>query len=882
VNAIREWIARVVGLVLRRNRRIEDELRTHRDLLIDELRASGMTVAEARHAAGAKLGSLSAAANAYRDQSGLPALDSWACDLRYSMRSLHRTPAAAVSMVLVLGLGIGVSTAVATALHALVWQPLPVPGSEHLVKLGAEFSGRFSRHVQGSEWFVSLPELDTYRQRVHALISVAGVDEESLIWQHDGDARSVQAALVTTDYFTLLQVRPVMGRLLSARDSDAPMTVVSYRFWADDLAGDPAVVGRSLVLGRTAYMIVGVMERTFSGTESEPVDIWLPLVAAVRARGDAAALTEPDLSWLQFIGRLAPGASLASATAEANAIAAGLDRDHHPGRRMRMVVTRASRLALGSFQSHDRGTLIAGGTAAVLLIVVLLLICGSNVAALQLARGAAREKEFAVRIALGAGRGRLAQSIVAELSVIATASALAGVAIAAGLLGILQRWLPLREVVGTLTPDLRMLTFGIAYALLVTIGFGLAPVRQALRLDCLAGLKGMPGPMPAWRLRRILNAAQIAVSLALLSVSAWAGRGAEHAFRVSLGYSPTSLFIVQPDRASVPGGTPADLARFVDRLQDALRSTPGISAVGRTLIAPFWGSGTTHVRIDGGSEPVPVSFSEADETYFRALGVTALVGSIPHPTEADAILVNAAFARRFWGTDAGALGHVVEVPDAVTRHPRQIVGVIPEIHTISVGQPDPPICYLPAVPNTETMQNLVVRAAGATPVPRLVSAATGLIAPGTFVRVVPVTERIHGQLTPAIMGATIAALIGVLSLIVAAVGIHGIVSHAVTTGTRDIGIRLALGASRIRVLGSVIGPNLRSAAVGAVTCALALMVCSLSASSAFRSVFLGLDPADPTPFLTAVLVLGVVVCGAAYVPAQRALGVDPIDSLRRE
>jgi hypothetical protein len=436
--------------------------------------------------------------------------------------------------------------------------------------------------------------------------------------------------------------------------------------------------------------------------------------------------------------------------------------------------------------------------------------------------------------------------------------------------------------VGTLTPDLRMLSFAIAYAVLVTIVFGLAPVRQALRFDCLAGLKGMPGPMPAWRLRRILTAAQVAVSLALLSVSAWAGRGAEHAFRVSLGYSPNGLFIVQPDRASVPGGTPANLALFVDRLQDALRSTSGISAVGRTLIAPFWGSGTTQVRIDGGRELVQVSFSKADETYFRVLGVTALVGRIPQPTEADTILVNAAFARRFWGTDAGALGHVVDVPYAATRHPMQIVGVIPAIHTTSVGQADPPTYYLPAVPNTETMQNLVVRAAGATPVPRLVADATRLIAPGTFVSVVPVTERIQRQLTPAIMGAAIAALIGVLSLIVAAVGIHGIVSHAVTTGTRDIGIRLALGASRTRILGSVIGANLRSAAVGAAISALALIVCSLSASSAFRVAFLGLDPADPTPFLMAVLVLGVVVCGAAYVPAQRALAVDPIDSLRRE
>jgi predicted permease len=883
MKVIREWTSRLLSLWRRRGADIATELETHRALLIDELKASGMTDAEAHHTAGATLGSLSATAAAYEDQRGVPALETWARELRYALRSLRRTPATALSIVVVLGLGIGVSTAAATVLHALVWQTLPVPEAGRVVKLGLQFSGRFSRHVQGGEWLASVPELEAYRQRVTAFTGLAGVDDELVMWQHDGDARNVNAALVTGDYFPLLRVRPAMGRLLDGSDTDAPVVVVSHRFWTSDLLRDPAVVGRPLTLGRTSYTIVGVAEDAFSGTEPEPVDIWAPLAAAARSRGDTAALSEADFSWLQLVGRLAPGASIASAQAEANSAAATLDRDH-PGRRTAVIVARASRLAPMTVQSRDQGALIAGGVSAVVLILILLLICGSNAAALLLARGASREKELAVRIALGAGHARLVQSIAAELSIIAAAGALAGIGLAAGLLGVLQRWLPIREVTGTLMPDLRMLTFAAAYAGLVMAVFGLAPVRQALRVDCLGSLKGAAGRMPAMRLRRIVMATQVAVSLTLLLASACVARGLDRAFHVDPGYSTDGLFIVQPDRASVPGGTPADLAVFAVELRDRLASAPGISAVGTAFVAPFWGAGTTQVQIDGAGSLVQTRFNAADDGYFRALGVRASVGVIPHPAEAGAIVVNTAFAHKFWGSDAAALGHVVELPPIPTaaRQPMRIVGVIPAIHTTDVGQPDAPTYYLPSVDTSATMRNLIVHADRATSIVPVVMGAARTIAPGTFVRVVPISERIRAQTTPRVIGAAVAALVGLLSLFVAAVGIHGIVSQAVTARTRDIGIRMALGAPRARILAAVIGTNLRAAAIGAAVCAAGLIVLSHVASAAFRSIFLGLDPADPVPLLTAIAVLCLAVCAAAYGPARRALAVDPMESLRRE
>jgi predicted lysophospholipase L1 biosynthesis ABC-type transport system permease subunit len=212
----------------------------------------------------------------------------------------------------------------------------------------------------------------------------------------------------------------------------------------------------------------------------------------------------------------------------------------------------------------------------------------------------------------------------------------------------------------------------------------------------------------------------------------------------------------------------------------------------------------------------------------------------------------------------------------------RIVGVIPAIDTTNVGQTDAAMYYLPTVDRTATLQNLIVRAANATPVARVVTDAARTMAPGTFVRIVPVNDRLRGQLTPSILGAAVVSLVGLLSLIVAGVGIHGLVSHAVTAGTHDIGIRLALGAPRDRILTSVVGVNLRAAAIGATVCVLVLFALSRSISGPFRSVFLGLDPADPIPYLTASLVLAAAVCVATFVPARRALAIDPIVSLRRE
>ncbi len=487
---LRSILLRVAGVLGagRRNREILEELEAHRDLLAAEYRRAGLADAEARRAAVLRFGSVEAAAGAYRDQRGLPWLESWIQECRLAVRSLRRSPGVVLSMVLVLGLGIGFSTAVATVFQRAVWQGLPVPEPDRVVRLSLDLAGKFSRKVLGAESRFSYPELVEYHEETHALEAVAGMSHASVLWRRDTGIRPVAAVRVTGDYFRALRVIPRIGRVLSPNDALQPVVVISHRLWVDQFESDAAILNRTMVLDRSNYTIIGVVPEEFTGTQIAPVDLWLPLEAALTLAGNATQLSEANTSWLQAIGRLAPGASITSATAEAAVMAARFDAEY-PGRRSTIGIASATRLGTEFLRPHDRGKWVATVTGVAGLTGVLLLVCGSNVAALLLARGVTRQRELAVRAALGAGRGRLAQQLVAEVGVIAAASAVIGLAICQLAIRLIAIRLGLPSFNLSFT-DPTVIGFVLCFALGVAFFFGLGPARQAMRVDCLSGLKG--------------------------------------------------------------------------------------------------------------------------------------------------------------------------------------------------------------------------------------------------------------------------------------------------------------------------------------------------------------------------------------------------------
>ena len=864
----------------RQDDEIDEELRAHRDMLAAQYRKSGMNRSEAERVAAAAFGPLASAADDYRAQRGLPRLEHWVRDVIYAVRSLRRTPAVVLAMVLVLGLGIGLSTAIATVLHSIAWQPLPVPDAQHVVKLSQAFGGRVSRHVRGQNGWFSYPELMDYRAGTQTLDGIAGIDEEQVAWQTATNVRAIGATLVTGDYFTALRATPARGRLLTQSDAERPVAVVSHRFWRQSLNSDNEVVGGQLVLDRTAYTVVGVANATFAGTNAVPTDVWLPLEFATRARGESASLAERDFSWLQTVARLARSSTLEQAVAEAQVVAARLD-DARPEQHRVITVHPATRLDPALRDGHDRDKVLAVASATGVLVFVLLAICGSNVAALLLARGASREKELAIRLALGAGRGRLAQQLIAEVLVLAAAASTIGVAACVIVLRVLEIWLPVEELIGPIAPGVRTFLLAAASGLAVMFVFGIAPVRHALRIDTLGGLKGDRSRMPVMLLRRVLLAAQVATSLVLLVGAAWLTRGVARIAAYDPGFVTSGLWTVQPDRASLGRLPASDIAAFTDRLRAMLERQPGVEIVGTASVAPFGGLATTQVHIDAASDPVPLHFNEVDRTYFDALGVPVVAGRFPIAAEPDAGLVNASLATTLWGSEEAALGHLLEVPaDAALRIIR-IVGVVPALQTVSAGVVDAPMIYLP-LREGHPPSVLLVRAATGTQVARLATGMVQSLSPGAFARVMLVEDRIERAAGPARLGATIAGLMGLLGLIVSSAGIHGIVAHSVAARTREIGIRVALGAPPRRLLRAIIGSSLRSVAVGAGVAAALLILLAGSFSHEFKAALFGLDPLDPAALAVPLVVLAAVVLTAAYLPARRALDIAPTDALRHE
>jgi predicted permease len=800
-------------------------------------------------------------------------------------------------MVLVLGLGIGLGTAILAIVHGVLWRDLQVPDADRVAKLSLSFQGSSSRKVLGHLSGFSYPELTAYAERATSMDAVAAYRDERILWRRDGDARLVNATLVTANYFRALRVPPAIGRLLSAEDAHAPVVVVSERFWREALGGRPDILGSTLALERRTCTVIGVLAAPFRGTEIMPADVWLPLESTVAARGSGSLLTEENTSWLWALGRLAPEASLQSARAEAAVAAAHMDANY-PGRHTTIAVTRASAMDPGPLGRIDRAVLIGAGTGLSAIIGILLLICGSNVGGLLLARGATRQREFALRIALGAGRARIAQQLVAEIAVVTFAGAVAGVFVCWLTLRLLGQLPPLAGIAGAIALDWRLLGLAALSALVVALLFGMAPTRQALRVDCLAGLKGQAMVfgvrVPSARLRGWLVSMQVALSLVLLVAAGLVARGIERTFRLDPGYPFAGLFTIQPDVAPAPAGSPrtGDLAGSPrtggpssGELSERLEATPGIRSVGHMMMAPFRGIGVSMARTDTMPAPVPVHFNKVDAAYLRTLGVPLLVGRAFTPGDLDAVVVNAALARAFWGSERGAIGQTMAVPiplEGAATRTVEVIGVVPAVQTENLGVPDPPAYYELLAPGERANAFVVVRADPGVAVPRLALEAARVLDRDAYVQVTPIEEQIAARTGVARLAAVGAAFLGLLALAVAAVGIHGIVAHAVICRTRDIGVHLALGASRARVLGLILRQTMSGVAIGALGAGVLVAAVTLSFPQPFKSALFGLSPADPVAFLAATLTLAVVTLGAAWLPARRAVGISPIEALRHD
>ncbi len=790
-------------------------------------------------------------------------------DLRFAARTLLRSPGFALVAVLTLAVGIGATTAIFSVLYAVVLRPLPFPEPERLVSLS-------ETTPTGEDFSTSEPNYLDFREQARSFAHLAALTDHEVALLGEREPERLQGVAVTPNYFAALGVAPAIGRAFLAEEAGpgAAVAVLSHALWAARFGADPGAVGRPIDLGGEPFTVVGVMPEGFV-SPGDP-DIWLPLAPSAGAEREDHALA--------MVGRLAPGVSSEAAAAEMRAIAARLGERYpatNGGWSVRLEPLR-ERMLGGEL---TRTLWVLMGAVGLLL----LLMC-ANLANLLLARGVSRRREMGLRAALGAGPARLAGQLLAESLLLAAAGAAAGLLVAAWGVPLVRLLLPPETPrLAEIGVDGAVLSFTLAASVLCALLFGIFPALQASSSDVRTALReGSRGSSAAGRrVRDALVIGEVALAMTLLVAAMLLAGSFLRLQAVATGFADAEVLAVPLTLPGPQFEEHGEMARVLAEVEARLRALPGVSAVGATNVAPLEGGGTVgNLSVEGRpSGPGETSFARwrsVTAGFFEAAGVSLLRGRTLEPADfapdaPAAIVVTDAFARRlFPGEDP--IGRRVAMGVNGTNW-RTIVGMVEDVRDIRLAEAPQPLFFLPEVGGWPWMTLLVRTAADPAPLAPAVRSAIWSVGPTLAI---PTVEPISAARRDAMSGPRfnllLMAAFAAVALFLAVIGVYGIMSHTVLRRTREIGIRIALGARPERVLRMVVGRGLRlvlaGVAVGAVA---ALAFARLLGSLLFETA-----PSDPATLAgTAALLTGVALA-AAWVPARRAARADPMEALRHE
>lgn len=884
-------LARIVRLRLRSlgrgtalDRELDEELQYHADRLTEEHVARGLSPAEARRAALVAIGGVEQRKEACRDARGVSFVDHALRDVRLALRQLSRQPAFTVAAIVSLALGIGANTAMVQLLDALAYRALPVAAPGELVEIRLEGDGRAGRHTgRNRQW--SQPQWQALQERQDAFQSMLAFGDTRFNLATTGEVRYVEGLWVSGSFFSTLRVAPEVGRLFVPEDDTPgcglPGAVISYALWQREFGGRADVLDQTIPFGSSRVKILGVTPRTFFGVEvGRSFDVAMPLCAAGYERRDHW--------WLAAIGRLKPGWSIAQAQAHFAQIVPAIQRDTMPLTfdpehasaydAMRPVLVSA-RAGVSPLRQAYRQPLWI-----LTVISALVLLIGSvNLANLLLARAAAREQEFTVRLAIGGSRGRVFQQVFTESLVLAAMGSVAAVGVAALVSRSLVAMLSTRvdPIYLDVAPDWRIFAATSGVALAAAVLFGILPAVRAARASELR-----PGPRTATAAgglatRRWLVSAQLAFTVVLLF-------GALLFLRSFVNLSTEDMGI-RPDRVVIanvffpPAAFPPErrAVAYAD-LERSLEAMPGVSRVAEAFTTPIGGSFSDRdIRIRGqlaGNSNVNV----VSAGYFDAVGTPLLAGrdfdqrdTAGSPRVA---IVNESFAARF--LDGQALGkRVATVNDPGTPDTEyEIVGIVGNQKYLLVREPFPPIFYPASSQEPPGLtRRYVIRSAAAPPeTMREATAILGALDPSITVRYASLSAQVADAMIQDRLMARLAGIFALVALLLATVGLYGVVAYGVACRRAEIGLRLALGATRSTVLAMM----LREVAVMIAIGAAAGTVVSLVASRTLGSLLFELQPSDPVTLGAAVLLLVIAGVGATISPSWRAAGTDPLRALR--
>ena len=875
------------------------EIAAHIELETVRLKEQGLSEEEARVAARRAFGNVTQAEERFYESGRWLGWDHLAQDVRFALRMLRKNPGFTLVAVLTLALGIGANTAIFSVIDAVMLRKLPVKDPQDLIQLAtvgpygvATFSHPGYRRFRDENHVCSEMGVIGWLNKLHASI--------------DGQAETVEGRIVSGNFFSLLGVGTSVGRTFTSQDEKTPQSsavaVISYDYWKRRFGLSPSVVGKGITLNRTVFAIVGVTPAGFSGPEvGYSPDVYVPMTTEPVFHEERSWLDQPDFHWLRIVGRLKPTVSREQARADLDVIYREVLADiptqgWSPTERrdflsMRLeVASAASGLVFGLPKELPK-------TLSILMAMVglVLLVSCANVANLLLGRATARQKEIAVRLAIGAGRYRLIRQLLTEGAVLA---------VAAGALGLLCAYWASAAVVTLLSlgreslyldlrPDPHVLGFTGALALLATLLFGVAPALHGTRLDLTPTLKesagGLRSQRPRLGLAKGLVVSQVALSLLLLFGAGLFVRTLENLENLDAGFERKGvvLFDIDPTKSGNKGPAATRLYKQLLEHISAIRSVRSASLSDMTPITG--GGGWDNAVWVEGYTPAPdesttVYLNAVGPRYFDTLHTPLLLGREFNARDTETTpkvgIINQTMARYFFGSHNPVGRRFGWYGEDRNKVQFEIVGVAKDAKYETLREQVPRTAYLDCFQMTMGAMTVEVRtaanpAAVISPIRNELKAVDASLQVGGFTTL---EERVDESLGHERLMATLSSLFGGLAVLLACVGLYGVVAYSVSRRTREIGIRMALGAGRAQIFGMILG---ESAALIAAGVAVGLPV-AIAAARLISGQLYGLKFADPASLAGAILLLTVLAAIAGYVPARRATKVDPMLALRCE
>ncbi len=880
---------------------VDDEIRFHLDSRVAELVAGGTPPQVARDIASREFGDVAEArseiARVDRRRLTRERRQAWwetlGQDLSYSARSLRSQPGFAAVVVLVLALGIGANVTMFGVIDRLLLRaPAHVTDPQRVVSLA------MGRRADGSDRlqeYLSYPIYRDMRSASQAFQQVAAYSSDDMAFGRGREAQELRGMRVSANYFAALGVRPAVGRFFLAEEDGNPIAprvlVLGYGFWQRQFEGSQSAIGRTLAIGDDQYTIVGVAPQGFTGLTNETVDAWVPLTANVTAEEYAGWLRSRQAYWLHIIARVRDGLTPEQASAIATAaLRAGAVRDSESPRE---VETAGPSVHLASVLPRKARANSTEAKVAVLLgavsLLVLLITC-ANVANLQLARGIARQREVAVRIALGIDRSRLVRQLVCETVLLALTAGAAAIVVTIWGGGFVRRVLVTSDLATATTVDLRLVAYTALAAVLAGIVSGLLPALQSSRpavSDALRAGARAGGPVRS-RTRSILLVTQAALTVVFLVGAVLFVRSLRRIQSLPLGLEPDRVLVVKLRTSGMRIGE-SDVDALYTRLLDAARAAPGVESAAVAGGLPFSTLWAEEVKVPG-RDSVPLTrdggpyFNAVSSDYFRTMGVRVLRGrgftEADRGTSSRTVVVNKTLADLWWPNEE-AIGHCMKV-GGDTMPCAEVVGVVENTRRFQLIENPAVHFYVPRdqAPRWSHTGVLVVRPAGdaAPAVESLRRELQTRVPDAPFIDVSRLDDLINPQMRAWRLGATAFGVFGLLAVIVAALGLYSVLAYDVSRRIRELGIRVALGAESGDIRRMVVGRAVRVAVIGA----LIGFAIAIAAGPTVAPLLFQTSSRDPSAFLTAAVVLFTVALLAAIVPMRRAVRVDPIIALRAD